>query len=195
MIVEHFFELTFDENDNQRWELEIDRVDTPECWMDAWAFTDCKGYDSNVKPVECIVSYNGYPRAFNIATLNIPIVSKRFGDVISILCDGYIQRIPVVIENHADWEILKILHCVECLDYKRSSIDYYPADLSDPWIAMNPEKAGCPRGVRNLRVEHKQCAGKVVFRIRKWEVPIIVSESLKRLIEQEGLTGVKFIQV
>lgn len=195
MKEERFFEMTFDESGGRRWEIAVGNAASPECWSDAWALTDCNGYCSNNK-VEFIVSCDGIPVDFNmVALFNIPVVSSKFGDIISKMCDGYVQRIPVKIKNCDGWEVLKVLHCVDCLDLNRSLIDYYPADLSDPWVAMNPERAGCPRGIRRLSVEPQRCAGMVLFRIRKWEVPIIVGGALKSLIEREGLTGVKFIEV
>jgi hypothetical protein len=191
-IVE-YYKLMFDDQDVDGWELEIPWEGPDGEWWDVWAFTRCEIVE---KPEEiCVeISDNGTPVDFNLANFNIPIVSKRLGNLLDTASTNQVQRISTSIGNGSDWEILNVLHSVDCLDHQRSVIDY-STDPNDPGVAKAPKEAGTPRGVRSLRIDNGRADGFHIFRISDWEIPIIVSVDVKSSCEAEGISGVRFQSV
>jgi hypothetical protein len=51
------------------------------------------------------------------------------------------------------------------------------------------------KNVRGLKVDPAKIGDAHIFRPWGWLVVLIVSEHIKRALEQEGITGTKFIEV
>ena len=74
--------------------------------------------------------------------------------------------------------------CVDCIDFERSDIQFYPDD--------HPEKAGKPRGVKKLRISGASVGSCHIFRPRDWTVVEIVSEKVKQALEGNGIKGIEY---
>lgn len=185
-----YFELEFDP-DEKNWELALPWLLSDGDWRDVWAFTRCQSYE-NTDLLIFDVSSDGIPVDFNLANFNIPVVSKRLGDLLFDIAPKQIQRIPVAIGSDRNWEILNLLSEVDCLDHSRSTIDYFSTDLKDASVQKHPDMAGKPRGIRTLCIDAERTKGHEIFRITDWTVPIVVSESIKLAIEGSGFSGARF---
>lgn len=196
MSESQFFEMTFDDEDRYGWEIATDWLNSDGSWKDVWMFTRCEPAPRS-HGLKFAVSNDGIPRDFNIANFNIPIVSQNLGELLSLNDIDCIERIPISIASSSDtqWEVLNILQRVDCIDYDASVIDFFPSDPNDPSVKTNPTRAGMPRGIRSLRIKPEKCSGKHIFRIKNWEVPIIVSKKVKDFIEAKGMKGIRFLGV
>lgn len=193
---QQYFEMTFDDRDCNGWQLAADYLNQNGSWKDVWSFTRCERVPNSLG-INFEISTPGVVQDFNIASFNIPIISQKLGNILSVIAQDSLQRIPISIETveGSSWEILNVLHLVDCLDYENSHIDYYPRDPCDLSISLHPERAGKPRGIRKLRIKHASLRELHVFRISNWEIPIIVSEPAKTQIEAAQISGVRFLPV
>jgi uncharacterized protein DUF1629 len=196
-----YFRLTFGdpeiasrpvEKGSGNWLLGIPWENEPNAWPDVWAFT--RGERAVVdRELVARVAEEGRHIEFNIAEFQVPIVSRRAGDILESMAPENVQRIPISIDkSEDDWEILNVLARVECLDRERSKIDYYP---NDPLPDEDVERAGKPRGIRKLVIDPEKVGTHQIFRITDWEVAIIVSESVKDALQSAMVSGTFFICV
>ena len=58
-----------------------------------------------------------------------------------------------------------------------------------------PDKMGQYRNVSGLKVDPAKVGGANIFRPWGWTVVLIISERVKLAMEEEGITGAKFIEV
>ncbi len=186
-----YYKISFDDQETEGWELVVTWELPDGSWRDVWAYTRCE-YLSQPDDITVDIVDKGLATDFNLANFNIPIVSKRLGDVVESVAKNQIQRIPISIGDDRGWEILNILNLVECLDYERSVIDYHAEIPSDPAIVETLKNSGKPRGVRLLRIDGRKACGFHIFRISDWTIPIIVSAALKNALEDAGVTGLSY---
>ena len=194
MLDMNYFELTFDDVDVDGWELSIDHERNDGSWKDVWAFSSCQFLVEH-ETFSVNIYSSGSKRDFNIADFDIPVVSSRFAQAVESLAPNEIQRIPVTIENESGWEIFNVLNCVDCIDHEKSAIDYYPTDPREPILQQETDKAGKPRGIRSLKIDASKTLGMHIFRIKDWEVVIVVSQQLKNKLETDRFDGIKFVEL
>lgn len=189
-----YFELDIDDQHPGSWSLSFPWELPDGSWKDVWAYTRCERLH---EPATAFleVSHAGDALDFNIATFNIPVVSKRMVEAIARSAFNDVQFVPATVNDDTLWAIMNVLTRVDCLDYSKSIIDFFPTDLGDPSVINDPERAGKPRGVRLLQLDANRIGGRHVFRVTDWEIPIIVSGEIKQLIEETRLTGMTFQQV
>lgn len=189
-----YYELTFDESDDNSWELEVLWQKPTGEWFDVWAFSCGKVVDQ-LDELRVAIFEPGHPVDFNLANFNIPIVSKRLGNLLESSFPADIQRIPISIGLNTNWEILNVLNVVDCLDHERSVIDYYPTDADDETGPRSAASQRAPRGVRLLRVDNKKTQDRNLFRIKDWTIPIAVSSHVKAVCEAAQITGASFLPI
>lgn len=128
----------------------------------------------------------GNPIDFTLTTFQVPVVSSAFAEIIAVMDAEAIQRIPVTISpSTAGFEILNVIRTVACFDYEKSRFttygEYHPM-----------EKQGKISAIVDLRIFPEKTKGYHIFRLEEWILAIIVSETLKNVLEKEGLIGMKF---
>jgi hypothetical protein len=102
-----------------------------------------------------------------------------------------VQFIPARVEGETEsYFILNAFQVIRCIDDRRSErVEYWrPED-------GNPEEVGQYRVITGLRIDPNKVGEAHIFRPWGWYVALIVSEHLKHAMEQEGLTGLRFIAV
>lgn len=132
----------------------------------------------------------GAPLDYSIGGLNVPIVHARVAEVFTRLVPHAVQLLPVEIEGQAaSYFILVVTRLVHCIDEKASEIER--------WTEENgvPEMVGEYMSVRNLHIDRSRVGEEHLFRLKDWEVVILVSEELKTALEHINATGVKFTEV
>ena len=189
-----FAEIEYDQADNRKWHLSVPHVLPDGSWKDVWAYSRCERI-SPVMPLDVSVKKIGRPVDYNFASFNIPIVSARLGQIIDEIAPLDIQRIPVNMSAVGEWEVLNVLHKVDCLDRRRSIIQYFPSDPADPEVIQYPHRAGKPRGVVKLVIDPQRVHDRHIFRIQDWTVVVIISNVLKQSFESAGVTGIHYRSV
>lgn len=143
------------------------------------------------KPVRISLKPPGMALEFSHA-FGIPIVHHRVVSLFERLgLHEEVQFIPVEVEGQIEpWFILNALRIIPCIDEARCEevVRWLPED-------NRPDKMGGYRNVSGLKVDPERTAGARIFRPWGWKVVLIVSESLKQALEQEGITGTRFVEV
>jgi hypothetical protein len=101
-----------------------------------------------------------------------------------------IECFPIAIPGaKASYAILNVVSKVDCLDEKASE--------TVKWIASDgrPDKIGQYRSVSRLIIDPNRAIGHQVFRIARWEIALIVSNTIKCALEQHEHLGVVFQRV
>jgi hypothetical protein len=140
------------------------------------------------QPVDVeVMPDSGVPFDFTLAAFDVPVVSSRMAATISELVGEDVQMIAVSIPGHnSGYSILNALRLIPCLDESKSKFTKWKA--SDG----RPDKVGQYRMVVQLFIDPMRAGNAHVFRIAGWDVPLIVSESVKHAVEEEGCLGVVF---
>jgi hypothetical protein len=129
---------------------------------------------------------------FSLAGVGIPVVHGRVVPLFERLgLQQQVQFIPAHVEGQSDpYFVLNVLRVIRCIDEARSEEIHHwkPEDGS-------PEKVGQYRVVSGMRIDPSQVEDAHIFRPGGWRVVIVVSESLKQAMEEEGITGPRFIEV
>ncbi|WNG32985.1 hypothetical protein F0U61_04650 [Archangium violaceum] len=170
--------------------MPLDDEEGREELFDVWRFNE--GRFLNIeKPIRLPVEPAGIPIEFSHA-LGIPIVHHRVVALFERLgLQKEVQFIPVEVEGQTEpWFILNALQIIRCIDDARCEEVLY-------WLPEDnrPDVLGQYRNVRGLKVDPTKIGDAHIFRPWGWPVVLIVSEHVKRALEQEGITGIKFLEV
>ncbi|WP_343211102.1 imm11 family protein [Archangium violaceum] len=134
---------------------------------------------------------DGVELDFSLAAFSIPVVNDRFVHLFERLGIQDVQFIPTRVDGHAGpFFILNTLRIIRCIDDARCEEALYwrPED-------GQPEKVGRYRSVVGMRIDPTQVGDAHIFRTWGWSQGLIISEDLKQALEQEGLTGTRFVEV
>lgn len=185
-----YFELLDDMRILDRWE--------PGSPVDASGQEIWHGHFSQGLPLEvrtpAFVPLHSPGRVLDYTTtaLGIPIVHAKLEALFGRPpIQGQLQLLPATIEGQADtWFLVNTLRVIRCIDDARcEAVFHYTAEDDEP------ERLGEYRNVRGLRIDASQVGDAHVFRPWGWQVAIIVSEHVKRALEQASVTGVRFTEV
>jgi hypothetical protein len=82
------------------------------------------------------------------------------------------------------------LQIIQCIDDARCEEVLY-------WLPEDnrPDVVGQYRNVRGLKVDPSKIGDANIFRPWGWQVVLILSERVKQAMEEEGITGTKFLEV
>jgi hypothetical protein len=154
--------------------------------IDARLFTYGEKY-VGPSPVAVPVRYWGRPVSVHLAAFDMPVVTRQVAQIIQGIAPQAVERFSVLVANDiAGYEILNVLTLVDCLDQQRSIIQRWTeAD-------KRPDKTGKPEMVMNLQIDPARAAGHHIFRIRDWDVALIVSDTVKGAIEGIVDLGIVF---
>lgn len=188
-----YYLLRDDVNIKGRWHLAaIDNCDN-------WRFSD--------PPVEFMepctycasVKYPGVQLDYSLAGYaSVPVVSETFKNALSGLAEVdepyyHVVFEPVKISNtklSKNYFVMIIETQLDCVDESKSEFKKYVAN--DP---VRPDRAGEYSAFFSLIIDPEKVEGKHIFRLKKHLGAIIVSEEVKRRLEQAGVTGAIFESV
>jgi hypothetical protein len=126
----------------------------------------------------------------NFSVYHIPVLSRRFGDLIRIYSESDIELLPVSIEKtdipYGEFNILKIYRIIDCADMQNSKVHYY----------TNVNSKNKEKGIffMKLKLDYSKIEDYHIFKLPDQEM-IFVSAELKKAIEEKGFTGIKFKKV
>ncbi|MFE8602350.1 imm11 family protein [Archangium violaceum] len=158
--------------------------------FDTWRFNDGRVLEIE-SPIRLSVKPTGVALEYT-ESMGIPVVHRRVVSLFERLgLQKEVQFIPVEVEGQAEpWFILNALQVIRCIDDARCDEVFYwgPED-------GEPDRIGEYSNVRGLKVDPEKTGDAHVFRPWGWLVVLIVSERVKQAMEEEGITGTKFIEV
>ena len=133
--------------------------------------------------------YHGMrPLDFFLTSFGVPIVTKELGGAIKRIASEEVQLLALKLSNGIrDYVVLNATRRVECLDETRSTfLKWTEAD-------ERPDLMGGYRQVTKLRIKSALVpAHAQMFRIKGWEIALIVSETVKQEMQRAGCFGARF---
>lgn len=185
-----YFDLYDDMRSPARWLL-VDPIDESGQEINPWQFG--KGRPLDLKGTLRFAQYHpGSALDFSLAGMGIPVVHGR---VVSLFehvgLQHQVQFIPAQVEGQSEpYFVLNVLRVIRCIDEARSEEVHHwkPED-------GNPDKVGQYRVVSGMRIDPSQVGDAEIFRPWGWRVALIVSERLKQAMEEEKISGTRFVEV
>jgi hypothetical protein len=172
-----------------RWHLSMP-VDGKGEWIDTWQFKEGNVLESK-EPIHFPVKPAGIALEYSLS-MGIPVVHRRVVSLFERLeIEKEVQFIPAEVEGQPEpYFILNTLQVIKCIDDARCEDVLY-------WLPEDnrPDKEGGYRNVRGLKVDPAKIGNANIFRTWGWLVTLIVSERVKLAMEQEGITGTRFVEV
>jgi hypothetical protein len=158
--------------------------------IDARSFVDdARPYDGPL-PIEVPIKKPGRAVEFGLEAFDMPVVADRIAAALKKFEPVQIEFFPVRVGCYATgFQIVNVISAVECIDERRTNIMWWKADDG------RPDKTGKYRMITNLTLNPSRCDGHHIFRIKGWEIALIVSEPLKQALEAMDGLGVTFLQV
>ncbi len=170
--------------DEKAWHLDIQDVFADGSPVDIWAYRGCRRL-RDPKPVPFAIQVDGDRIDYYDSASCTTVVSRRLAELWERLAGDEIQRIPALVEGDSgEWEVINIVRCIDCIDHTRSKITYYPDN--------HPKTPGKPRGVLRLVLDADRIGHHHIFHPTDWEVVTVVSELMKRAMEDMGATGIDY---
>lgn len=117
------------------------------------------------------------------------LVSSKFRDVTDDIINRHVQYLPVkVLDRITKSEIesycvANIITKIDALDLEHSKYDIF--ELDDEKIIS----------IEKYALKGSQIIDKHIFKLESETIPVFVSEKLKEVIENSGLTGFRFLEV
>ena len=183
-----FFRLVEDLNISERWHLgNLHNKENPK--IDYWLYS--KPYIDQFPKGQLKIELrrNGMPLDFCFADYNTIIISKRFRDLLLTKYKGLINMMPVEICANIDknYFLMNIYHTVDCIDEEESLFKKYSKDDK-----ARPDLAGQYKVVYKLVINPTKVQKKAIFRIKNYEVQIVVTQEFKKMVKDYNITGCTF---
>jgi hypothetical protein len=143
-----------------------------------------------VDDYEIEVSRDGRSLEFSQTSFGIPVARDGLALEIEGVAGHDVQLLACQIFGAGGFTILNCVRQVMCLDEERSTFDKWgDAD-------SRPDLIGHYRTVYDLKVNAAQVPDDAhLFRISKWPVALIVSQTLKEAMEAADCFGARFLDV
>ncbi|HEX8822046.1 MAG TPA: DUF1629 domain-containing protein [Archangium sp.] len=178
-----------DRYSHTRWHLGTP-VDEQGQEIDPWQFKD-----GEVLNLGCVPRFPldipGDSLDYCWAAFSIPVVHERVVQLFERLHVQDVQFIPARVEGHTEpCFILNALRIIRCIDDARCRRAEYwtPED-------EQPEKVGEYRVVSGMRIDPAKVGDARIFRPWGWVGALLISQDLKQALDQEGITGTRFVEV
>jgi hypothetical protein len=174
----------------------LDDIDFPNRWYlgdlshdDNWIFTYGKTVSKDWKKLSLEVYQDGDEMDYTLTEgYLVPIVSEDFRSKLTGIKG--IEFFPVSIhkkEIKNKYYVMVVTQTAEAVDESKSEFEKFEKD-----DAVRPDKAGDYRAFVKLVIDPLKAKGKEIFRLKKFDIAIIVSEHLKKKITDDRLGGAIF---
>ncbi|WP_257463174.1 imm11 family protein [Archangium lipolyticum] len=172
-----------------RWHLRMP-VDSKGEGIDTWQFKEGKVLELE-GPIRFPVKPAGVALEYSLS-MGVPVVHRRVVSLFERLgLEKEVQFISAEVEGQPEpYFIINTLQVIKCIDDARCEEVFY-------WLPEDnrPDKEGGYRNVRGLKVDPAKIGDANIFRTWGWLVSLVVSERVKLAMEQECITGARFIEV
>ncbi len=145
---------------------------------------------SNTEKLKIGIREYGMALDFTFADFEVLVVNER---VAFFLPDEECQLIPVEIDgvkNEHSYFIAVLLNSVDCVDESKSVFEKWEANDT-----VRPDLAGEFKSIYKLFVDSNKINQNTIFRLGKFNNIIVVNEKLKKQLESNAITGIKFKEV
>ncbi|NOK17302.1 imm11 family protein [Corallococcus carmarthensis] len=186
---DHFYDIGI--ADVHQWVLELPAPASGGELDDPWMFGDGRRLP-DPGPLTSRPFREGPQRSFSVANSGrTPVADEQVANVFRTLAPDDVQTFPIEIEGTGkNLYIINATRCFKCVDEENSKeVQIYPPD------GVAPERAGTYRAIHGLRIDPAKTEGARVFRIQGYSSALIVSEEIKRALEEVGNLGVRFERV
>lgn len=154
--------------------------------VDPRLFTDGKEYRGECN-LEIPIRRGSHALDFTLGSFDMPVVVPRLAEHLQACCGDAIQLVPSNIAGGGlAVEILNVLKVLDAIDEEHSEITRWTEDDSVP------AKVGTYAGIGKIVLRKEKISDAVIFRLRNWELPLIVNEKVKDTLESMHSTGVVF---
>ncbi|MCP3100591.1 hypothetical protein LZ198_17105 [Myxococcus sp. K15C18031901] len=138
------------------------------------------------------IDETGRRREFNMAGAGrTVVVNVRVATLFAELAPDDVQLLPVAVQGSPDeYQILVATKLIRCIDDAATEEVLYwkPED-------ERPDKLGEYRSVYGMRIDPTKVGRAKVFRTWGWDIALIVSDDIKRALEDAHVTGTRFEEV
>jgi len=156
-----------------------------------WYFTHCEHWNCD-EPLFSSLRQIGTATSILLGAFDIVYADPRLSEAIEEIVRDDIQRIPLSIINRIeDQEIINIVREVDCFSESETT-------AFSRWTAADgrPEKIGDYKRVGGLRIDPEKVGDADIFRISRYNMPVIVSGRIRQLImEFQDTAAVDFLPV
>jgi hypothetical protein len=180
-----YFRVLTDPESSDRWFLDepVAANGTP---IDAREFTASKAY-SGPDPQFVPIQRAGKQEQFNLAAFDMPVVSEKLAVELKRIAVDEVVFYPVLVGSTVcGFEIMNVLPAAKCLDESKSQILFWKPEDG------RPDKVGHYRMVTRIKVDPILAEQRHIFRIKGWEIALIVSEVVRDRLCKLGRLGVVF---
>jgi len=143
-------------------------------------------------PSEIIIDKAGLKNYFTLdIAAGAPVLSARAAQFIHPLAGGEINLIPARVKDEsAEYFVMSILSRVKCVnETKTQYVEKWTKD------SYRPDRAGEYKMLWGIVIDPKPAMEHNLFRLWGSSQHVIVSHAIKKMFEQEGLTGARFCDV
>ena len=164
-----------------RWYL---RVPTDSANQDlTWAFNTAR-HARPMTPLRTKIRREGRRVDFTFAAFDIPIVNQAARSVFESHASECVEFFPIRVQEESDdYFIMNILVEADCLDEKASDIQW--------WTETDGrrDRAGSYRMLSKAVYDASITSLPPIFRLSKFHVRVIVTDKLRKVIDDAALTG------
>lgn len=162
---------------------------------DEWAFqrinrgTALGGND--LEPWRTKFSRPGYTLPFSFAGFDVPVVDAALTSFFRAEVPSQVQFVPLLLSGaNSGHNILIATQSISCVDVERSELTIWGPDDG------RPEKIGQYRMFTRLRLNRAAVPNEThIFRVRGWEIALVVSDVLCDRLRQTARVGLAYEQL
>ena len=159
---------------------------------DFWKYISPGKVDIPQKELFVTTRKKGLPIDFTMADFELLVINERVKNLIS---DEEVQFIPIKLEadpiSKINYYLMVVNKEVECVDESKSVFVKWLKD--DP---IRPDKVGKYKSFEKLILNPIQIPKEAnIFRLKKYDIVIVISEKLKLLFEENKISGVQYKKI
>lgn len=141
-------------------------------------------------PLRAEVHHIGYVLEYCRTSFGVPIATRVLAHAISSVVGPDVQSIPITISGQSGMMVLNALRYIRCVNEQRSEfIKWTKHD-------HRPDLAGKYRSVPKIVLDRNTIPPDAhFFRIKDWEIALIVSETVKNAMVRVGCYGAEFTEL
>jgi hypothetical protein len=128
---------------------------------------------------------------FTLGDDGTPVANERVAAIIKRIAGPEVLLFPAQVdEQEKPYVILVAQLAVECVDKSASEeLTYFTEEDN------RPNRLGEYKSIGRLRIDRRAAAGHHFFRVKGWEVALIVSEQVRIALEEAHVSGLCFVPV
>jgi len=176
----------------------LDDLDVPNRWLlgeinfqsmqEMWNYTRSGEVFPSQNELVVNIKKKGSPIDFTFADFDVIIINEKLSKLLNL---NEVQLIPIKIDRNENNHFLMVTKLeFDCVDEQNSEFLKYEID-----DIARPDLVGDYRNFFKLIIDPILVNESNIFRVKKYDVAIIVSEKLKNVFEKNYIRGIKFKEV